>query len=293
MKGGYMKLQKIGMRTIKTAFAVSLTIYISHLLNLDSPIFAGIAAILAMKASVSESLSIGKNRMLGTILGGIVALSFSYIAPTNILTIGIGIIIIIYICNLLGWKKSIELASIVFLSIIMNYEEGNRLNYAIARTLSTLIGLVIGTVINYFIVPPKSSNQKHIEETINKINMDFKDAIEKLIWNKECCLLDKLKESLNKLENEYAILKRDTKLIIGKKDEATKFESAFDSFENMYYHLKIISSMGKIPPMDEENRKIAEKLFDRKIFPECNDNDNISIIYNYHLNRILSEMNSK
>lgn len=281
------------MRTIKTAFAVSLTIYISYLLNLDSPIFASIAAILAMKASVSESLSLGKNRMLGTILGGIVALLFSYIVPTNILTIGIGIIIIIYICNLLGWKKTIELASIVFLSIIMNYEKGNRLNYAIARTLSTLIGLVIGTVINYFIVPPKSYNQKHIEEAISIIHLDFKCAIEELIWNKECGLLDKLKESLDKLENEYAILKNDTKLIIGKKEEATKFESVFDSFENIYYHLKTISSIEKIPPMDEENRRIAEKLFNREIPPEYNDEDKMSIIYNYHLNKILNELNSE
>jgi len=288
-----MKLQKIGMRTIKTAFAVSLTIYISYLLNLDSPIFAGIAAILAMKASVSESLSIGKNRMLGTILGGVVALSFSYIAPTNVLTIGIGIIIIIYICNLLGWKKTIELASIVFLSIIINYEERNRLNYAVSRTLSTLIGLVIGTVINYFIVPPKSNYQRHIEDAIHKINLDFKYAIERLIYYKERPLLDKLRAALNELEKEYEILKKDTKLAIRKMEEYTKFESVFDSFENMYNHLNIISSIGEIPPMDEENRKIAEDLFNKEIPHEYNEDNSISIIYNYHMSKILNEMNSK
>ncbi len=48
------------MRTIKTALAVSLTIFIAQVLNLKSPFFAGIAAIIAMQSSVSESFNMAK-----------------------------------------------------------------------------------------------------------------------------------------------------------------------------------------------------------------------------------------
>ena len=98
-----MKIEKIGMRTIKTALAVSLTIFIAQVLNLKSP-FAGIAAIIAMQSSVSESFNMAKNRMLSTILGAITALLFSLIAPENPFFIAIGVIIIIYLCNIFNWK---------------------------------------------------------------------------------------------------------------------------------------------------------------------------------------------
>lgn len=287
-----MKLQKIGMRTIKTGIAVFLTMLISKLLHLESPFFATIAAIIAMKASVSESLSIGKNRMLGTILGGIVALLFTYFVPTNILTISIGIIIIIYTCNLLGWRKSIELSTMVFLSIILNYAEGSRLAYAIDRTSATLIGLVIGTLVNYLIVPPKSNHEKYVEESIAKIYSEFKNTLEKLIWHRECCPLDKLKALLNELENEYAILKKDIKLAGDKDHDTSKFETAFEAFETIYYHLNTIYTIGEITALDERNIKLIEDFFNREIPEQDDTEDKLSIIYNYHINRIMNEFNS-
>ena len=211
-----MKVKKIGMRTIKTALAVSVTIFISQLFNFRSPFFAGIAAIIAMQTSVSESFTMGKNRMFGTILGAIVALLFSYFAPENVVSIGIGILIIIYACTLFGWKKSVQISTMVFLSIMMNYEEGSRFNYALYRTLDTLIGLIIGTLINYFIVPPKVENK--IEETIHNMYSEFKDIIETIIWNGENSSLENLKKYLTDAEENYNLLKKDVKLHLYKTD---------------------------------------------------------------------------
>ncbi len=287
-----MKLQKLGMRTIKTGIAVCLTILLSQLLNIESPFFASIAAIIAMKASVSESLSIGKNRMVGTIFGGIIALLFTYFLPNNIITISLGVVIIIYICNLLGLRKSIELATMVFLSIILNYEEGSRLAYAVNRTSATLIGLVIGTLINYLIVPPKANHQKYVEESIDKIYSEFKNALEKLIWHKECCQLDNLKELLNNLEDEYKILKKDMKLTVIKDHDTPKFEKAYDAFETIYYHLNTIYTIDGIPALDEENIKVIEEFFNKEIPEQDSNEDKLSIIYNYHIKRIMDEFNS-
>jgi len=177
-----MKIEKIGMRTIKTALAVSLTIFIAQVLNLKSPFFAGIAAIIAMQSSVSESFNMAKNRMLSTILGAITALLFSLIAPENPFFIAIGIIIIIYLCNIFNWKKSIQLSTMVFLSIILNYEEGSRVNYALYRTLDTFIGLVIGTLINYFLLPPNIEEQ--IKVSVENMYSQVKNMLEHIIWKK-------------------------------------------------------------------------------------------------------------
>lgn len=285
-----MKLQKIGMRTIKTSLAVVLALLISDLLNLNSPFFASIATILAMKSSVSESLSLGKYRMLGTIFGGSAAVLFNYFIPGNIFTIGIAIIIIIYICNLLGWRKSTQLATIVFLSIIINYSEGSRLAYALDRTLATIIGLLIGTAVNYFIVPPNSNHQKYVEESINQIYFEFKKTLEQLIWKEEYCCLENLKELLNQLEEEYIILNKDTKLTTGKTQSASKFEKAFEDFEIIYYHLNTINELGGVPPINDENKDLIEEFFDRELPEQHYYQDKLSIVYNYHLEKILETL---
>ena len=289
-----MKLKKIGMRTIKTAIAVSLSILISQILNLKSPFFVGIAAIISMKASVAESLTIGKDRMLGTIFGAIVAMVFSYIAPMNILSIGIGVIVIIYTCNLLGWKKAVQISLIVFLSIILNYEEGNRISYALYRTGDTLIGLTIGTLINYFFVPPNTYYEKLLKHSIRDMYHLLEVTLEGFIWNREKASLNKLKDFLTAIEEEYNILNKETKLKIGKYQETSNYKSNFEkaikSIENIYNHLTILFNMEINSSLDEDNRKTIEKLFNRRL--EENANDELSIIYNYHMRKILEELNS-
>ncbi|MBZ2174858.1 FUSC family protein [Schnuerera sp. xch1] len=286
-----MKVKKVGMRTVKTALAVSITILISQLLSLNSPLIAGIAAIIAMKTSVSESFSIGKHRMFGTIVGAIIALLFSYIAPLNILSIGIGTLIVIHICNMLGWKKSITISVIVFLAIILNYEEGSRLNYAMNRTLDTFIGLIVGTLINYFIVPPNPYNERFIIKSINEIYNKFKDTLETAIFENENKSLEGLKVFLSDIESNYNILKKDTELEFGNTDDYSEFETIFKSFERIYNHLSVMFALDT-SYLEESNRKELEKLFDKKIPPQFNrEKYKTDLIFNYHIEKILNELN--
>jgi len=289
-----VKPKKIGMRTIKTALAVSLAIFISQLLNLKSPLFVGIAAIISMKSSVSESLTAGKSRMLGTIFGAMVAIVFSYIAPTNVLSIGIGIIIIIYVCNLLGWTNAIQLSSMVFLVIVLNYDEGSRLNYAIYRAADTLIGLIIGTLINYLVVPPDTYYEKLLKDSIIHMHYQIKKDLEDFFWNKEKISLENLQAFLNTTKEEYKILNKEIKLKIRKSNSINSFkanlERTINSIEAIYNHLAVIFNMDSIPSLDENNKKSLEKIFEKELFEEEKTNSNEHIVYNYHVNKILEEL---
>ena len=186
-----MKFKKVGMRTVKTVLAVTLTIGIAQLLNLKSPFFAGIAAIMAMQTSVSESLTKGRDRIYGTVLGAVIALIFSIIAPENTFFIGLGILIIIYISNIVGWTTSAQMSMIVFLSIILNLAEGGRVAYALNRILDTFIGLLIGTAINYFIVPPNVEGK--IEDLLNTMYLQTMNMLQSIIWKEEQISLQGLK----------------------------------------------------------------------------------------------------
>ena len=291
-----MKPKKIGMRTIKTALAVSLAIFISQLLNLKSPLFVGIAAIISMKSSVSESLTAGKSRMLGTIFGAMVAIVFSYIAPTNVLSIGIGIIIIIYVCNLLGWTNAIQISSMVFLVIILNYDESSRFNYAFHRTVDTLVGLIIGTLINYFVVPPDTYYEKLLKDSIIQMHYQIKRDLEDFFWNKERISLENLQEFLNTTKEEYKILNKEIKLKLRKSNNINSFKATLErtikSIESIYNHLAVIFNMDSIPSLDENNRKALEKMFKKELFQEEKAANDKYLVYNYNVWKILEELNA-
>ncbi len=116
---------RVGMRNIKTAIAVSLSVAISRFFNMEYPFYAAIAAIISMQTTIGESFKVGRNRMLGTILGAMVGVVFYFINSSNVIIMGIGIMVVIYMCNLFGWKKSMSIAGIVFCVIMTNLDGRN------------------------------------------------------------------------------------------------------------------------------------------------------------------------
>ena len=286
-----MKIKKVGLRNLKTALAVALTIFLSQILNLRSPFFAGIAAITAMQSSVSESFSSGVDRMFSTILGGIIALLFSLIAPENPFFIGLGIIIIIYLCNVFNWKQSVQLSGMVFLSIILNYEEGSRLYYAFYITVDSLFGLIVGTLINYFVLPPNLEDK--MLESAQKMYSQVKNMVGAIIWKEEGGELENLRKDLICIEENYNILKKEVKLNLYKSHTFDNLEIIFELLENIYNNLSIIYSMGETKYIDEENRKSLENLFGRKL-PKYSEEDEceLDLIYNYHLKNIVDNLNN-
>jgi uncharacterized membrane protein YgaE (UPF0421/DUF939 family) len=284
-----MRVAKIGMRTIKTVIAVLLTLGISGILKLSSPLMASIAAIMTMESSISESFTTGKNRMYGTILGGVIALIMSYIVPINFFFLGIGLIILITICNIFKWEKAVRMSMIVFLSIALNYEGEARFDYAVFRTLDTLIGVVIGTAINYFIRPPNV--EEKIKNIINHTYLEIKDTLEKLIWNKEIKRLENLKNEITNMGEGYKIFTKDLKFHIGKSSNAAHYYKLFNSFEKIHNHLSVIYSIKESPSINDNNKETIENYFNRKIPDmEYDEMDDLDLIYNYHLEQILSEL---
>ena len=284
-----MRIAKIGMRTVKTVIAVLLTLGVSEIFKLSSPLLASIAAIMTIESSIAESFTTGKNRIYGTILGGIIALIMSYIVPLNFFFIGIGLIILITICNMFKWSKAVRMAMIVFLSIALNYEGIARFNYAFDRTLDTLVGVIIGAAINYFIRPPDT--EEKIKDIINSTYLDIKDILEKLIWNKEINKLEDLKNEITNIEEGYKIFTKDLKFYTGKNSNEIYYQKLFNSFEKIHNHLSVIYSIKELPVINDNNKDVIENYFNKEIPDiEYDEKDDLDLIYNYHLEKILSEL---
>lgn len=149
-----VKIPKLGMRNIKTAISVVLCIFVLQLLEMD-PFFACIAAVVTMQTTVDVSFRAGMERMVGTLVGAGMGIVVAVYAPDNIYLIGLGIIIIIYVSNLIHQQNAASLACIVFLAIMLTLTYENPLQHAYKRIIETFIGIVIAVLVNSVFFPLK------------------------------------------------------------------------------------------------------------------------------------------
>lgn len=159
-----LKLPKIGLRTFKSGLAVFLCL----LLIPNEPFFACLTAVICLGDTVSNSVHTGINRGGGTIIGATSGLGFLYIfrsleahIPNEriakliiYLLIGLGIIVMIYICNILKRPGAINITCIAFLGVTTAHAYSDPLFYAVNRSLETILGIIISILVNTLITPP-------------------------------------------------------------------------------------------------------------------------------------------
>lgn len=155
---------KIGLRTIKSGVAVFLCL----LLLPSEPFFACLTAVICLQDTVYNSIHMGINRGAGTIIGASFGLLFlfcfrtleNYIPNQHLskliiyIIIAIGIIFMIYICNILKRPGAINITCIAFLGVTTAHAYSDPLFYATNRIVETLLGIVISILVNKLINPP-------------------------------------------------------------------------------------------------------------------------------------------
>ena len=145
---------KLGGRVLKTGVAIVFALFIAELLNISSPVFAGIAAIFAIQPSIYRSYLTIVEQVQGNLIGATVAIIFGLLFGHHIVAIGIAAIIVIGIMMKLKLEKAITLA-IVTLIIIMEFQGDNFMTFALIRFGTIMIGVFAAFIVNLVFLPPK------------------------------------------------------------------------------------------------------------------------------------------
>ncbi len=144
----------IGARTIKTGIAVTTTFLICKAFRIEPASFAAITAVVNMQPSVSKSLNNAWQQIGVHLLAATLSLIIGLLFGTNPLSIGSGVIILILLCNRIGWSGGIVLG-IVSIIFILDSPPESFLTHAFARTLSIFIGVGVALLINRVLAPPR------------------------------------------------------------------------------------------------------------------------------------------
>ena len=280
----------MGMRTLKTAISVFLCILVTRLLGIQYPFYSCIAAVISMQGSVSSSFHTGKNRMLGTFVGAVTGLVFALIAPANIFLIALGITIVISICSHLKWNKSVSISCIVFLAIMTNLDGKSPFVYSSGRLIETFIGIVISVAVNYAICPPKY---------LNRIILSSNTLVDTTILfcgNKFC---HNIELNIGTISNEISHLK--THISNYKKDfiikarELIEINTVLDIITMcniILISINIINSLGDDLHINDANKKRLTKLYNCNLDNLSYENNDVNIVFNYHLNIIIDSINT-
>ncbi len=162
-------LPPIGMRIVKSSVGVMLG-FVTYFLRgcQGAPFYTALSVLWCMRPYDSDSKNMAMQRVTGTFLGGLYGLIFLLIVRhtplgsyefLRFMLIGLCIVPIIYTTVALNRRNASYFACVVFLSItVMHVTDSNPYLFVLNRVLDTLIGIVIGIVVNRVRLPRQVCN---------------------------------------------------------------------------------------------------------------------------------------
>lgn len=202
---------KLGARVLKTGVAIIFALFIAELLNVPSPVFAGIAAIFAIQPSIYRSYLTIIEQVQGNIIGAIIAVIFGLLFGHQIVAIGIAAIVVIAIIIKLKLEKAMTLA-VVTLIVIMEFQGDDFITFAFIRFSTVMIGVFAAFIVNLAFIPPKY--EVKLFKSINFLQDDI------IRWTRLACrqasehtstkhALKKIKSRMNEIDKMYGFFREE------------------------------------------------------------------------------------
>jgi uncharacterized membrane protein YgaE (UPF0421/DUF939 family) len=141
---------------VKAAFAAGVAWQLAQLFPTgiaEYAYYAPLGALLAMYPTVASSLKAGAQTVLGVVLGATIALTVDVFLPTNGLTVAllVGGGICAGLIRWLGEQRSWVPITALF---VFTFAEPGSISYALGFVVLTVVGVVVGTVVNFLVFPP-------------------------------------------------------------------------------------------------------------------------------------------
>lgn len=198
-------MPRIGMRIIKSAIAVFICFLIYLIRGEGLPFYSTIAAIMCMQPGVSNTLTASRNRIMGTLVGGMFGMLLlvferKYMVGVpeiyRLMLISVAIIPVIYTSVIMEYKQVSHTSCIVFLSIVVNHAaDVSPYSFTISRVIDTLIGILVALAMNGIHLPKKKNK-----------DVLFVSELENTLMNSEGQITTYAKVKINEMIKDDALI---------------------------------------------------------------------------------------
>lgn len=276
---------RLGLRTIKTALSVMLSLYLASLFGSLS-IFPALAAIGVMSRTFDEGLIECRNQAVGIVIGGLFGCFTALALPEPpIWVISLGVMIIIFICSSFHVGYSTSLSCAIFIVACMSNPD-EVVRSVLIRLFHTAIGLGTGLLVNYLILPYNNSGQ------IRRILSDLLNAVSPALQEiyvrqsrPDISVIDMLVDRLHYELSIYRHQRFRHKAL--HQEEFLYFTGCVQTAERLQQELLVLCRMTAIAPPDADNqvRLLCLDVTVPPDYPAAEPEE--TVVTNYHLRRLL------
>lgn len=254
--------QKLGLRIIKTGIAVTVCVAASAFLKLDQPYLAVIATVLSMGKSVDTSVRAGKNKMIGVLIGSALGCGLAMMSRGNAGLCGVGVIILLYLCQLLRLTDASTLTCFAFAAVMFSVSGKTPWNPAIMCAENALLGIAVAVVINLLIIPPNYTEE--IELAYASLKENVEAALLCAAGRKEIGI-KKIEGILERLCANVRLYVSEAKLLRSADDEVFAVSCKVAGYRELVDELKAIELMhlSETETVPEELKPVYEYHLER------------------------------
>jgi len=250
----------IGLRTVKTAAAVVISMIIVDALGTSSSklIFAMLGAMAAVQPSFHDSVESCLTQIIGVLFGAAVGLLLDLLPIHYLLAVNIGIIMVITLYNALRLRYPPGIPCFIVV-LICTTPDIEPLSYALTRIWDTAIGLGVGMLINTLIFPYDNSRQirftmESLDRELVNFLEDMFDGDDKLPDADEMSKkIDGMSQQLRIFANQRIILHMKRR-----KEQLAAFREYEHKARRLIAHMEVLCRMGMPGALSEENRALLK-----------------------------------
>lgn len=281
----YVKSNKrIGLRSIKTAVAVMIGLYLSYIFKLYTPLYTSIACVTSMQSSVYDSVKDVTKRGFTAVFGVTLGYLLSKLTEDpylEILVCGFGVLLILFLLKQFKLNRMASLSCIVFMASY--FSKIDKFQYGLNRVIGTIIGMLVGLIVNLIVARPR-------------LDLDFyndaiaqRDILRNIFINiikRDERNIEFVSGSRKSVEEKFEKLLKEYETIIHPKMDIVNAKELKGIFSNLEISLNLLDLL-EPRALDYENRiKILEDFGIETTEEEVEESE-LSIVYNYQVANIL------
>ena len=282
---------RIGLRTIKTALAVIVSMVIVYFYGTTDSrlIFAMLGAMAAVQPSFKESLESCLTQIVGVLTGAFIGVVLMALPMHPLATSGIGIIVVITLYNRFRIHYSPSLACLIVV-ILCTTPDAEPLAYASGRIWDTAIGLTVGMVINTSVFP--YDNSAHIRATVQSLDQELIRFLEDMFDGDDVLPdMENMTRKIDEMARQLAIFSnqkflRDRRR---KKKQLETFQTCAVKARQLVAHMEVLCHIGRAGHLSKATmtrlKNCGANIQRDYIRDSLQETD---LIINYHVSKLLT-----
>lgn len=282
---------RIGLRTIKTAAAVIISMVIVYFYGTtDSKlIFAMLGAMAAVQPSFKESLESCLTQIVGVLMGALIGVVLMKLPIHPLAASGIGIIVVITLYNRFRITYSPSLACLIVV-ILCTTPDAEPFSYASGRIWDTTIGLAVGMIINTAVFP--YDNSAHIRATVQSLDRELIRFLEDMFDGDDILPdVEVMSAKIDEMARQLAIFSNQKFLRDHnrKKKQLQTFEICAVKARQLVAHMEVLSHMGRVGHLSKTTllrlKDCGANIRTDSLRDSIQETD---LIINYHVGKLLT-----